>query len=118
MSNFKKTLKDNVVAPYNKYNLSQEKLGEVISTNEKRNTCSVTYRNVDGIKVVKDNVPVKNSKGLFNGFPKVGDYVELQEVGRTVRILSVVDQSLIGNSNTETNDIYSNSSDACGYLGI
>ena len=31
MSNFKKNLKDNVVAPYNKYNLSQEKLAEILT---------------------------------------------------------------------------------------
>ena len=32
MSNFRKNLKDNIVAPYNKYNLSQEKLAEILDT--------------------------------------------------------------------------------------
>lgn len=118
MSNFKNSLKNNVISPYNKYNLTQEKLGEVIGTDKKTKTCTVSYRNVDGIKVVKKNVPVKNEKGLFKGFPKKGDYVELQEVGKSVRILSVVDKNTITNSNTKTDDVYSSYSDFGGYIGI
>lgn len=118
MSNFKNNLKNNVISPYNKYNLSQEKLGEVIDINKKTKTCKVTYRNVDGIKIVKDNVPVKNEKGLFKGFPKKGDKVELQEVGRSVRILSVVDDNLISSNEAKIDDVYSSYSDFGGYIGI
>ena len=118
MSNFKNNFKNNVISPYNKYNLTQEKLGEVIDTNKDTKTCTVSYRNVDWIKTVKHNVPVKNDKGFFKGFPKKGDYVELQEIGKTVRILSVVDKNLIGNSNTKTGDVYSSISDFGGYIGI
>ena len=38
MSNFRKNLKDNIVAPYNKYNLSQEKLAEILDTDKKKKT--------------------------------------------------------------------------------
>ena len=116
--NFKNNFKNNVISPYNKYNLSQEKLGRVIESNKDSKTCTVSYRNVDGIKVVKNNVPVKNEKGIFKGFPKKGDYVELQEVGRTVRILSVVDKNLLSSGDPETDDIYSSYSNYGGYLGF
>lgn len=118
MSNFKNSLKSNVISPYNKYNLSQEKLGEVIEVNSKTKTCKVTYRNIDGVKVIKDNVPVKNEKGLFKGFPKAGDIVELQEIGRSVRILSVVDKNLISSNDVEIDDVYSSFSDYGGFIGI
>ena len=49
MSNFRKNFRDNVVAPYNKYSLSQEKLGEIIDTNKNKKTCTVSYKNIDGI---------------------------------------------------------------------
>lgn len=116
--NFKNNFKSNVISPYNKYNLSQEKLGEVIESNKDKKTCTVSYRNVDGVKVVKNNVPVKNEKGIFKGFPKKGDYVELQEVGRTVRILSVVDKNMLSSGDPETDDIYSSYSNFGGYIGI
>ncbi|MEG1494765.1 MAG: hypothetical protein RR406_00475 [Bacilli bacterium] len=118
MSNFKNNFKNNVISPYNKYNLTQEKLGEVIDRNKDTKTCTVSYRNIDGIKVVKSNVPVKNEKGLFKGFPKKGDYVEIQEIGKTVRILSVVDKKLASNSDTKTGDEYSSYSDFGGFIGI
>ena len=61
---------------------------------------------------------VKNEKGIFKGFPKKGDYVEIQEIGRTVRILSIVDKNLLSNGNTETDDLYSSFSNFGGYIGI
>lgn len=119
MSNFRKNFRDNVVAPYNKYNLSQEKLAEVLDVNKKKKTCTVTYRNIDGIKIVADNVPVKGYLSSKAGsFPKKGDYVEIQEVGKTVRILSVIDKNLLTGEDQSTGDTYSNSTDIGGYLGI
>lgn len=119
MSNFRKNFRDNVVAPYNKYNLSQEKLAEVIEVNKKKKTCTVSYRNIDGIKVISDNVPVKGYlSSKAGGFPKKGDYVEIQEVGKTVRILSVIDKNLITGKDQKTGDTYSNSCDTGGFLGI
>lgn len=117
MSGLRKTIKDSIISPYNKYNLSQEKLGEVIESDSKSNTCKITYKNVDGVKVIKENVPVKNQKGFFNGFPKVGDYVEVQEVGKSIRITGVVDKSQL-KTDTQTSDIQSNFIDFCGHLGI
>lgn len=118
MSSFKNNLKNNVISPYNKYNLSQEKLGEVIEVNKDTKTCTVAYRNIDGVRVIKNNVPVKNEKGLFKGFPKKGDYVELQEVGRSVRILSVVGDNYVSSDDASTDDVYSSYVDYCGYIGI
>lgn len=118
MSSFKNNLKNNVISPYNKYNLSQEKLGEVIESSKDTKTCTVTYRNIDGIKVIKNNVPVKNEKGLFKGFPKKGDKVELQEVGRSVRILSIVDENFMSSDEMKVDDIYSSYSDFGGYIGV
>lgn len=118
MSNFKNNLKNNVISPYNKYNLSQGKLGEVINVNKDKKTCTVSYKNVDGVRTVKSDVPVKNEKGFFKGFPKKGDYVELEEVNKTVRILSVVDKNTVNDSNTKTGDIFPSMSDFGGFIGI
>lgn len=116
---FKNKLKDGVIAPYNKYNLSQEKLGQVISINKDKRTCTVTYRNVDGIRLVKDDVPVRDySPSSAGNFPKEGDYVEIQEVGKTVRILSVVPKDLTVDSQKETGDDFSNGASFGGFIGI
>ena len=119
MSNFKKNLKDNVVAPYNKYNLSQEKLAEILDTDKKKKTCTISYRNVDGIKQIKSNVPVKDYlSSAIGGFPKAGDYVEIQEVGRNVRIVSIIKKNQIVEAEQETGDEYSYGSSFSGYLGV
>lgn len=119
MSNFRKSFRDNIVAPYNKYNLSQEKLGEVLDTNKKKKTCTISYKNIDGVKVVAPNVPVKSYlTSMAGGFPKVGDFVEIQEVGKNVRITSVVERNLIMDGEKETGDTFSNGSTTGGYLGV
>ena len=116
---FKNKLKDGVIAPYNKYNLSQEKLGQVISADKDKNTCTVTYKNVDGIKMVRDNVPVKGYLTAVAGnFPKKGDYVELQEVGKNISIRNVIDKDLLVDGEKETGDIYSSGASYAGYIGI
>lgn len=118
MSKFKKSLKDNIIAPYNKYNLSQEKLGEILDTDKKKKTCTVSYRNVDGIKKVTPNVPVKDYlSSAIGGFPKPGDYVEIQEVGKSIRIVSIVKKDIVEAEQT-TGDKYSNGSSYLGYMGI
>lgn len=119
MSSFKKGFRDNVVAPYNKYNLSQEKLGEIIDTNKNKKTCTVSYKNVDGIKVVAADVPVKSYlSSMMGGFPKSGDFVELQETGKAVRIISIIEKNQIVESEQTTGDIYSNGSSYGGNLGV
>ncbi len=119
MSNFRKNFRDNVVAPYNKYNLSQEKLGEIIDTNKNKKTCTVSYKNVDGIKVIASDVPVKSYlSATIGGFPKKGDFVEIQEVGKSVRIISVIEKNQIVEAEQTTGDIYSNGASFSGNLGI
>ena len=118
MSSFRKTLKDNVIAPYNKYSLSHEKIGEVLEADAKKNVCTIMYKNIEGILVTKSDVPCKkgSSKGFLKGFPKKGEYVELQEVGNIVRITGVVDKSNITEEQKTTTDIYSGMSDFGGFL--
>lgn len=120
MSNLKKVFRDNVIAPYSKYNLSQEKIGEVLEADADRNVCTVMYKNIDGILVTKSNIPCKKIplRGILKGFPKVGEYVELQEVGNIIRITGVVDKKSIAESKQQTFDSYSGISDFSGYLGI
>ena len=119
MSNFRKNFRDNVVAPYNKYSLSQEKLGEIIDTNKNKKTCTVSYKNIDGIKVITSEVPVKSYlSSAIGGFPKKGDFVEIQESGKSIRIISVVKKNQIIESEQTTGDIYSNGASFSGNLGI
>ena len=108
MSNFRKNFRDNVVAPYNKYSLSQEKLGEIIDTNKNKKTCTVS-----------SDVPVKSYlSSAIGGFPKKGDFVEIQESGKSIRIISVVKKNQIIESEQTTGDIYSNGASFSGNLGI
>ena len=119
MSNFRKNFRDNVVVPYNKYNLSQEKLAEILDTDKKKKTCTISYRNVDGIKMITSDVPVKDYlSSSIGGFPKAGDYVEIQEVGKSVRIISIIKKNQIVEAEQETGDKYSYGSSFGGYLGV
>lgn len=120
MANLKKTFRDNIVAPYNKYSLSQEKLGEVLKADSNRNTCVISYKNIDGIMVIKEDVPVKKSslRGILGGFPKKGDKVELQEVGKIIRVTGIVDQSRLTETKKANNDTHSGQSSFSGNLGI
>lgn len=120
MNNLKKAFRDNIVAPYTKYNLSNDNIGEVIEADADRNICTVTYKNIDGISVTKSNVPVKNLpiKGILKGFPKVGEYVELQETTAGVRITGIASKKQISESNEETSDVYSGIADFLGFLGL
>lgn len=120
MSGFKKNFRDNVIAPYNKYSQSYYKLAEVLESDSKRNTCTISYVNLDGISVISENVPYKKGflRGFLGGFPKKGDYVEIQELNRSVKILDVIDINKITNSDNPTTDIYSGGSSFSGNLGI
>lgn len=119
MSSFKKKLKDNVITPYNKYSLSHEKIAEVLETNSGKNACTIVYKNVDGIMVTKHDVPCKKTaRGIVNGFPKVGDFVEITEAGNIVRITGVVDKDTVAQAKQQTSDIYSGIVDYGGLLGM
>ena len=120
MSNLRKNFRDNIVAPYTKYNQSQEKIAEVLEADSKRNLCTIMYKNINGILVTKSNVPCKKSslKGIIKSFPKKGDYVELQEVGNIVRITGIVDKNTITEVEQDLYDTYSSTTDVGGFLGI
>lgn len=120
MSNIKQAIKNNIVAPYNKYSLSQEKLGKVLKPNSSKNTCIISYKNVDGITVIKEDVPVKKNsqRGILGGFPSEGDFVELQEVGKIIRITGIVDKSRIAEAKAANKDTHSGQSSFSGNLGI
>lgn len=120
MSNLKNIFKDNIVAPYNKYSISQEKLAEVLDTNEDRNVCTISYKNIDGILTIKEDVPVKKSslRGILGGFPKTGDYVEIEEVGKVIRITGLVDKSRLTAEKSSNNDTHSGPATFSGNLGF
>lgn len=115
----KNTFRNNVVAPYSKHNTAQEKLAEVLAADEKRNVCSISYKNIDGMLVVKDDVPVKNNslKGVVSGFPKAGDYVEIEEVGKVIRITGLIEKSRLTTENSSNNDSQAGPSSYGGFLG-
>lgn len=120
MSSLKNVFRNNIIAPYSKYNLSQEKLGEVLSTDSDRNVCTISYKSVDGILIIKEDVPVKKSslRGILGGFPKTGDFVEIQEVGKVVRIIGIVDKSRLTTKKEKNNDSHSGPSTFSGNLGF
>ena len=76
-------------------------------------------KNIDGIKVIASDVPVKSYlSSAIGGFPKKGDFVEIQESGKSIRIISVVKKNQIIESEQTTGDIYSNGASFSGNLGI
>lgn len=119
MSSFKKNFRDSIVAPYIKYNQTQKNVGEVLQADKKRKTCTISYTNISGISIVEKNVPYKKGllRGFLGGFPKEGDYVELEEDNKLIRIINVIDKEDITESNT-TEDTQSSGSSYSGYLGV
>lgn len=118
MSNLKKNIKENIVAPYNKYNLTQERIAEVIEADPKKNSCTLLYKGIDGNYSIRENVPCKKSTstGVIERFPAVGDHVEVEESGKIIRITGVIEEAMIQPEKT-TSDIFAGSPDYAGILG-
>lgn len=118
MSNFKQAIKNNVLSQNNKYSLDQEKIAEVLQSDSRSNTCTLFYKNSDGTGVTRDNVLLNTNQFNINvGFPKKGDYLEIREVGKSIRIVGRLD-SKHATSIQDTTDSYSKGTDISGYLGI
>lgn len=119
MSRLGKAIKNNILAPHDKYSISQEKVAEVINTDEERECCDIIYINVDGIPTTATGVPVKTGAGLFAWFPKVGDKVEIREHNKRVTVTGEAkDLSMVASDTTASLDYYSNmlSGTTGGYL--
>lgn len=117
MPSFKQTMKDKLLSPYSKTSLSSDKVADVIA--EEDGKCVLVYKNMDGILVKKENVPVKKSlKGIFNGKVKKGDKVEIQETGNIIRVIRVLDKNDYNDKDEKTSDISSGTSDFGGFLGV
>lgn len=116
----KNSIKNNVIAPYNRYNSNlNNKVGEVLAIDKKANTCTVSYKNSNGIMTVDEKVQYKQSSstGFLDYKPKKGDYVELEEEGNVVRIIGVYKKKIVEEMK-KNNDTYAGSSDYGGNLGI
>ena len=116
----KNSIKDNVVAPYNKYNsYLNNKVGEVLKVDKKANTCTIVYKNSNGIMQIEENAIYRQSSstGFLDYKPKKGDYVELEEEGNVVRIIGAYKKKIVEEMK-ENNDTYAGSSDYGGNLGI
>lgn len=113
-------IKNNILTTHDKYSITQEKIGEVLSVEEERECCDVLYINVDGVPVVATGVPVKtNGTGLFAWFPKVGDKVEIKETNKKVTVIGEAKNSkILAEDTTSELDYYSNllSGTTGGYL--
>lgn len=120
MGNLKKAIKDNVLSDYSKYTLSQEKIGEVIEADADRNICTITYKNLEGILVVATDVPCKKLplSGILKGFPKIGDFVEIQESGKDVRITGIIKKNTMAEVKQQNNDMHSGTNSFGGFLGM
>lgn len=87
MSRLGKAIKNNILSPHDKYAIAQEKVAEVLATDERRETCDILYISVDGVPTTASGVPVKTKSGLFAWFPKVGDKVEIREQAKRVVVI-------------------------------
>ena len=110
MSKLGKVIKSNIMTPHDKYFASQEKIGEVINTDEERECCDIIYINVDGVPMSVFGVPVKTlGSGIISWFPKVGDKVELKEYGKKLTVTGEAkDLKLMADDTTVNLDFFSN----------
>lgn len=117
MASFKQSMKDKILSTYNKSILSSDKVADVLDVEDGK--CVIAYKNMDGILVKKENVPVQKSlKGIFTGGVKKGDKVEIQESSNIVRIVRILNKDDYTRKDEKTNDISSGMSDFGGYLGL
>ena len=119
MSRLGKAIKNNILSTHDKYSISQEKVAEVINTDEERECCDIIYINVDGIPITATGVPVKTGTGLFAWFPKIGDRVEIREQNKRIVITGESkDLNIVASDTTSSLDYYSNllSGTTGGYL--
>lgn len=74
----KNKLIDNIIAPVASSHSATFIRATVNSTNEKKNTCTVTYINSEGVKVKQKDVPVKLTNVSFiDWFPKEKEMVNV-----------------------------------------
>ena len=74
----KNKLIDNIIAPVASSHSATFIRAIVNSTNEKKNTCTVTYTNPDGVTVKQKDVPVKLTNVSFiDWFPKEKEVVNV-----------------------------------------
>ncbi|MGL5507546.1 MAG: hypothetical protein ACRDB0_06565 [Paraclostridium sp.] len=119
MSRLGKAIKNNIVAPHDKYSITQEKVAEVLDADERLECCDILYINVDGIPTTATKVPVKTGNGLFAWFPKAGDKVEIREQGKRVIIVGESkEHKAVAEDTSAELDYYSNllSGTTGGYL--
>lgn len=87
MNEIQKKLKENLIDPAASGRSSSTLLGTVISTNERTNSCSISFVRQDGKKNNKDNVPVMlTNKSIIDWFPEAGETVLLQEKNTVIYI--------------------------------
>lgn len=74
----KNKLVDNIIAPVATSHSATFIRATVNSSNEKNNTCTVTYTNPEGVKVKQENIPVKLTNVSFiDWFPKKNEKVNV-----------------------------------------
>lgn len=103
-----KAIKANILTGTIKYKNNQEKIGEVLAINKDANTCTVNVITRDGIQEVMYNVRVNfNDDGFIPWFPKVGDYVKINEQSKRFSITGKIDLSSMNETKLKLyNDIY------------
>lgn len=110
----KNKLVNNIIAPVATSHSATFIRGTVNSINEKKNTCTVTYTNADGVKVKQENVPVKLSNVSFiDWFPKEKEVVNVSVKRGEIYITGPDYQNsyaLMRNSMQLTQDIHADDS--------
>lgn len=103
-----KAIKANILTGTIKYKNNQEKIGEVLAINKDANTCTVNVITRDGIQEVIYNVRVNfNDDGFIPWFPKVGDFVKVNEQSKRFSITGKIDLSLMNETKVKLySDVY------------
>lgn len=112
MNEIQKKVKEKLIIPATNSRSISILYGIVKNSNEKENTCNISYKKQDGKTINKNNVSVLISDAsIISWFPDINDKVLVQEKDNNVYIIGPAysDYKEIRKSMTLENDIFSNS---------
>lgn len=108
----KQTIKDKIIEPATSGRGLSILTGTIISVDEKKNICSVSYTRQDGKKDNRDNIPILlANKSIIDWFPKSGDLVLIQQRENVIHVIGPAYSNYVDirNAVRPENDVLTNS---------